>query len=181
MNIVFASDTKHKIQTNRKYMPVSNRTSGHSNLTSGRIVAALRRFSRNRQVAPMRTPCIESQKLVAMVTSLSCRVSAISAFCWPTTQIPSITNSRVAIVRTKQVIAILVPKLVAMATSLSTSGPPSNTYSSICKEHIEVTTRGQACAMPRRWAWRRRSSTTLTPVVAEEAACCSDCRQRCEK
>jgi len=154
MNIVFASDTKHKIQTNRKYMPVNNRTSGQRNLISGRIVAALRRFSRNHQVAPTCTSYTESQKLVAMATSLSCRVSAIglSAFCWPTTQIPSITNSPVAIVRTKQVITILVPKLVAMATSLSTSGPPSNTYSSICKEYIEVTTRGQACAMPRRWS-----------------------------
>ena len=42
--------------------------------------------------------------------SLSCRVSAISAFCWPTTQTPSITNSPVAMVHTKPVIAILVPK-----------------------------------------------------------------------
>jgi len=33
----------------------------------------------------------------------------------------------VAIVQTKPVIAILVPKLVAMATSLSNSGPPANT------------------------------------------------------
>ena len=33
----------------------------------------------------------------------------------------------VAIIHTKPVIAILVPKLVAMAMSLSASGPPSNT------------------------------------------------------
>ena len=58
--------------------------------------------------------------MVAMATSLSCRVSAISAFCWPTTQTPSITNSVVAIIHTKLVIAILVPKLVAMATFLRT-------------------------------------------------------------
>jgi len=73
-------------------------------------------------------PYIESQKMVAVATSLSCRVSAISAFCLPTTQTPSITNSPVAIVCTMPVIAILVPKLVAkLATSLSTSEPPSNT------------------------------------------------------
>jgi len=58
---------------------------------------------------------------VSVATSLSCRVSAISAFCWPTTQTPSITNSLVAVVHTKPVIAILVPKLVAMATSLGTA------------------------------------------------------------
>jgi len=40
---------------------------------------------------------------------------------------PSITNCLVAIVLTKPVIAILVSKLVAMATSLSTSELPSNT------------------------------------------------------
>ena len=38
-----------------------------------------------------------------MATSLRCRVSAISAFCRPTTQTPSITNCLVAIVRTKPV------------------------------------------------------------------------------
>jgi len=52
--------------------------------------------------------------------SLSCRVSAISAFCCPTTQ-PLLTNRLVAIVDTKPVIAILVPKLVAMATFHRTS------------------------------------------------------------
>ena len=31
-------------------------------------------------------------KMVATAMSLSCRVSAIAAFCWPTTQTPSITN-----------------------------------------------------------------------------------------
>jgi len=70
-------------------------------------------------------PYVESQKMVAIATSLRCRVSAISAFCLLTiTQTPSISNYLVAIVHT---IAILVPKLVAMATSLSTYGPPSNT------------------------------------------------------
>jgi len=52
----------------------------------------------------------------------------ISAFCWPTTQTLSITNSLVAIVHTKPITAILVQKLVAMATSLSTCGLPSNTW-----------------------------------------------------
>ena len=42
-------------------------------------------------------------------------------FFWRTTQTPSITNSLVNIVHTKPVIAIVVPKLVAMATSLRTS------------------------------------------------------------
>jgi len=51
----------------------------------------------------------------------------MSAFCWPTTQTTSITNSLVAIVHRKPVITNCVPKLVAMATSLSTSGLPSNT------------------------------------------------------
>ena len=65
--------------------------------------------------------------MVAMTTSISCRVSEISAFCWPTAQTASMTNCLVAIVHTKPVIAILVPKLVAMATTFSTSGRPSNT------------------------------------------------------
>ena len=58
--------------------------------------------------------------MFAMSTSLSCRVSAIglSAFCSTTTKTPSISNSIVAIVHTKPVIAILVPKMVAMATNL---------------------------------------------------------------
>jgi len=66
---------------------------------------------------------IESQKVVAMAlaTSLSCRVSTISAFCQATTQTPSITNHLVAIVHTKLVIAILVQRLVVMTTSLGPS------------------------------------------------------------
>ena len=48
-------------------------------------------------------------------------IAAISAFCRPTTQTPSITNRLVAVVHTKPVIAILVPKLVAMATSFRPS------------------------------------------------------------
>jgi len=75
----------------------------------------------------MFTPYTESQKMVAMATSPMCKVSAKSAFCQPTTQTPSITNFLVAIVLTKPVIAILVPKLVAMATSLSISELPCNT------------------------------------------------------
>ena len=66
----------------------------------------------------MCTPYIESQKMIAMATSPMCKVSAISAFCRPTTQTPSTTNRIVAIVLTKPVIAILVPKLVAMAITL---------------------------------------------------------------
>ena len=42
-------------------------------------------------------------KVVAMTTSLRCKVSAISAVCRPTTQTPSITNCPVAIVHTKSV------------------------------------------------------------------------------
>ena len=56
--------------------------------------------------------------MVAMSMSLSCGVSVIPAFSWSTTQTPSITNCLVAIVHTKPVIAILVSKLVAMATTL---------------------------------------------------------------
>jgi len=55
--------------------------------------------------------------------SLSCR---LSAFFRPTTQTASIDNRLVAIVHTKPVIANCIPKLAAMATSVSTSGPPSN-------------------------------------------------------
>ena len=65
--------------------------------------------------------------MVAIATSLRCKVSAISAICWPTTQTHFITNCLVAIFLTKQVIAILVPKLVVIATSVSISGLPSNT------------------------------------------------------
>ena len=65
-----------------------------------------------------------------MTTSLSCSLQVIGNICIfsrPTTQTPSITNRLVAIAHTKPVIANCVPKLVAMATSLSTYGPPSNT------------------------------------------------------
>ena len=58
---------------------------------------------------------------VAMATSLSCRVSAIAALCRPITKTPSITNSVVAIIHIKPIIAILVPKLVAMATPFRNS------------------------------------------------------------
>jgi len=40
---------------------------------------------------------------------------------------PSTTNRLVAVIHTKPVIANCVQKLIAMATSLSTSGPPPNT------------------------------------------------------
>jgi len=60
----------------------------------------------------------ESQNMVAMATSPMCKVSAISAFCWPTTQTPFLAKCLDAIVLTKPVIAILIPKLVAMATTV---------------------------------------------------------------
>jgi len=50
--------------------------------------------------------------MVAMATSLSHRLSSISAFCRPTTQSlksPFITNHLVAIVHTKPVIANCIP------------------------------------------------------------------------
>ena len=65
---------------------------------------------------------------IIMAMSLSCRVSTISAFCWATTKTPSITNRLVAIVHAKPVIALLVPKLVAVATSLR---PSSSSMSSL--------------------------------------------------
>jgi len=67
--------------------------------------------------------------MFAEATSHMCKLSAICAFlfCRPTTQTP-LHNCLVAIVLTKPVMAISVPKLVAMATSLRTSGLPSNTW-----------------------------------------------------
>ena len=63
---------------------------------------------------------LKAKKMVVTATSLSCRVPvyAICAFCWPTTETPSITNSLVTIVHTKPVIAIFVSKLVAIAMTL---------------------------------------------------------------
>ena len=70
------------------------------------------RFSRICHVARMSTPYIgvyiESQKMVALPIPFSCRAPAIFAFCWPTTQTPSITISLVAVVHTKPVTANLV-------------------------------------------------------------------------
>jgi len=72
----------------------------------------------------MCTPYIEGQKMVAMATSFSCRVSTISAFCWLTTQTLLHNQSPiVTIVHTKSVIAKCVPIVVAMGTFLTTSGP----------------------------------------------------------
>jgi len=107
------------------------KTSGQSNLPG--IIRLHHRHTHGRlncirQVAPMCSPNTEIQKMAAMAMSRSCRVLAISAFRRPTTQFPSTTNCLVTIIHTKPVIAILVPKLVAMAMFLSTSGPPSNTW-----------------------------------------------------
>jgi len=62
----------------------------------------------------MCTTYTESQKNAqhGNVPYVHCKVSAISGFCPPTTQTPSITNCLVAIILTKPVIAILVPKWV---------------------------------------------------------------------
>jgi len=56
-----------------------------------------------------------------MAMFVSYMVSAIAALCRPTTKTPSITNRLVAIIHTKPVIAILVPKLIVMAASLRPS------------------------------------------------------------
>jgi len=80
--------------------------------------AASPQHSRIRQMAPVCTPYTESQKMVAVATSPMCKVLAISLFCRPTTQTPSITSCLVAVVLTKRVIAILVPQLVAMTTTI---------------------------------------------------------------
>ena len=80
-------------------------------------------FARWRQCAPH----IQKAKNGCHGNVPWCRISAISAFCRLSTQTPLITNCLVAIVHTKPIIAILVPKLVAMTTSVSTAGSPSNT------------------------------------------------------
>jgi len=83
-----------------------------------------------------------------MATSLSCRVSAISACCRVSTQTSSISNAVVAYVvicHTKPVIATLVSKLVAMATSLRPD-------------------RGRLCL---HWiAWSRKPTTKIKQRVA---------------
>ena len=57
---------------------------------------------------------------------LSCRISVISAFCWQITQTHFHSQQSLSFTQS-QLTAILVLKLVAMATSLSTSGLPPNT------------------------------------------------------
>jgi len=64
---------------------------------------------------------IKSQKEVSMATSLSCRVLAISAFCRPTTKTPLHKQSPSRYRSHKANYSNLVPKLVAMATSLRPS------------------------------------------------------------
>jgi len=54
-------------------------TGGQSNLTQSRIAAAYGRFTRIRQVAPMCTPHMESQKMVATAASLRNFKSAVSS------------------------------------------------------------------------------------------------------
>jgi len=66
--------------------------------------------------------------MVARATSLSCGVSAISAFCWLTTQIPLHNQLPSRCHSHKASYSNLFRKLVAMATLLSTCGPPSSTW-----------------------------------------------------
>jgi len=56
------------------------------------------------------TTYIESLKVVAVPTSLMCRVSAISALCWLSTQTPSIKNCLVVVVHTKSINGDFSPK-----------------------------------------------------------------------
>ena len=56
-------------------------------------------------------PIYGKPKMVAMATSLTRRVSAISAFYRPTSQTPSITNRLVAIIHTKPVNSNFSPKI----------------------------------------------------------------------
>jgi len=63
-------------------------------------------------------PIYGKPKMIAMATSLRCKVPAVCAFFRPTTQTPSITNCLLSIVLTKPAVAILVPKLVVMPTTL---------------------------------------------------------------
>jgi len=92
------------------------------------MAAAHARFSRIRQVAPMCTQYTESQKMVATATSLRYRVSAISAFCRPTTHTPSITNRLVAIVHTKPVNSNFSPKTGCHGNVPQHRWTPSNTW-----------------------------------------------------
>jgi len=83
-------------------------------------------FARWRQCAPY---IQKAKKWLPRQRPLRCEVSAISEICRPTTQTPLHNQLPiVAIVLTKPVIAILIPKLVAVATYLSTCGFPSNTW-----------------------------------------------------
>jgi len=65
-------------------------------------------------------PHIQRAKMVAMVTSVRCRVSAVSAFCWLTTQIPFITNCLVAVIHTKPVNSVFTQSLLPWQWPLDT-------------------------------------------------------------
>jgi len=97
-----------------------NLTSWQSNLTQGRIAAAHGRFSHICEVVLTHTPYIERQKWLPWQRPL---VAGYQQYLHivgrPLNPPPTpITNCLFAIVHTKPVIAILVPKLVAMATTL---------------------------------------------------------------
>jgi len=111
-------------------------TSRQSNLTQ--FAAACGRFSHIHRLALMCTKNIQSQKMFATTTFLSCSVSAISKLCWLITQTLSIANSLVTVVNTKPAIAILVPKLVAMALSLKTSKSAMSSLDSLTPNIVDV-------------------------------------------
>jgi len=92
----------------------------------------------------MCNPYIGSHKMVAMATSLSCTISQISAFCCPTTQILSTTNSFITVIHTNPVIAILVPKSVGMAMSLKTSKSAMSSSDSLTRKPTPRTKYGAA-------------------------------------
>jgi len=76
-------------------------------------------------------PIHRKPKMVAMATSLSCRILAISAFCWPTTQTTlPITNSLVHIIHTKPVIAKCLPYNCCIYCTFATN---------MCISHSEMT------------------------------------------
>jgi len=68
----------------------------------------------------MHTPYTESQKWLPWQHPLGAGYRQYLHSAGQPLKLPSITNCLVAIVHTKPVIAILVPKLVAMATTLDT-------------------------------------------------------------
>ena len=101
------------------------------------MAAAHGRFSRILQVAPMCTPYTENQKWLPWQHPLEPRNGlCLHRIAWPRKPTPRIklhvasyhTTKVIAHQTPKPVIANYVPKLVAMATTLTTYGPPCNTW-----------------------------------------------------